>query len=503
MSSPDIEKAGLISGGNKKDSEQKARCTNITLGLVFVGLFVFLVAMAATYGTKPLLVPSPPPPLPPPSPPPPPAPKPPSPPPVPPTPPSPFPPSPSPSPPPTPPPLPTSPRPPPSPPTPPAPPTPPSPPTPPPAPPSPPSPSPFPYPSPPPAPPSPPTPSPPTPSPPPASLSQGALLLQVRTSLGDPPALAAWNTTTGTNPCLWTPCVRCNAEVVVGLVCPVNTVLGNNILLPSSLSALTTLQTVTLQGAGFTGPLPAAWSTLTQLSALTLNYNNLTGSIPASWTAISSTLTIVSLVKNTLMCGAYPSGFSPPVTIRAVSTGLGIPCASPPPSPFPPPSPIPPPSPPSASSSLLTLKDATDALEWASSGLNWTSPSPCPNLWTGVTCTNGLPTSVNLADNFFSLSSTSPNLPGNLGYVTSLQSLNLTNNLYSSTLPASWSMLSALTYLDLSGSNNMMGSVPPSWGTGMTAMSSTQGAMIKLAGPICGTLPSNLNISAPNYVASC
>ena len=95
---------------------------------------------------------------------------------------------------------------------------------------------------------------------------------------------------------------------------------------------------------------------------------------------------------------------------------------------------------------------------WAAAGLvGWTSAldTPCSPLWAGVVCSSGLPVGLELDG--LALSGT---LPDQLGFVTSLRSIDLSGSALTGSLPASWSLLTGLTALLLHGGNQLSGTLP-------------------------------------------
>lgn len=87
---------------------------------------------------------------------------------------------------------------------------------------------------------------------------------------------------TGSTPCNWYGVSCVNGRVT--LLYPRNNNLSGT--LPSSLSALTNLQTLVLSNNNLSGPIPAGLSTLTNLQILNLSDNNLRGCMPASLSAL-------------------------------------------------------------------------------------------------------------------------------------------------------------------------------------------------------------------------
>ncbi len=114
------------------------------------------------------------------------------------------------------------------------------------------------------------------------------------------------------------------------------------------------------------------------------------------------------------------------------------------------------------SSALLALREAVTVASWPAGAVGWTVESdPCSPLWTGVVCQLGLPTSVDM-----SALGLVGQLPANLAFATTLQSLQLSDNYLTGSLPPAWSQLNALTLLDVS-SNALVGTLPDAWGAAM------------------------------------
>ena len=85
-------------------------------------------------------------------------------------------------------------------------------------------------------------------------------------------------------------------------------------------------------------------------------------------------------------------------------------------------------------------------------GLDLCTGYPCSPLWAGVVCASGLPAGLELDG--LALSGT---LPDQLGFVTSLRSIDLSGSALTGSLPASWSLLTGLTALLLHGGNQLSG----------------------------------------------
>ncbi|XP_008234117.1 PREDICTED: probable LRR receptor-like serine/threonine-protein kinase At5g10290 [Prunus mume] len=135
--------------------------------------------------------------------------------------------------------------------------------------------------------------------------SQGEALYSLRTSLNSSPEqLKDWNINQ-VNPCTWSN-VNCDPNNKVTSVTLSN--IGFSGILSPKLGALTTLQTLALQGNGITGEIPKEFGSLISLTTLNLDDNNLTGEIPSSLGNLRE-LHFLSLNQNNLS-GNIPESFS-------------------------------------------------------------------------------------------------------------------------------------------------------------------------------------------------
>ncbi|GAA4409267.1 hypothetical protein GCM10023187_32300 [Nibrella viscosa] len=197
--------------------------------------------------------------------------------------------------------------------------------------------------------------------------------------------------------------------------------------LPSSLSALTSLQVLRLFGNDLSGSLPASWSALTNLRDLRAQGNQLSGSLPDSWSALTN-LQVLILDNNNLN-GSLPASWSALASLQELwLVGNQLSGSLP------------------ASWSALTKLQLLRAQSNQLSGSLPTSWSALPNLQ-----------QLYLNDNQLSGS-----LPDSWSALPSLRVLNLFQNQLSGSLPASWSALTSLQVLRLFG-NDLNGSLPASW----------------------------------------
>ena len=74
--------------------------------------------------------------------------------------------------------------------------------------------------------------------------------------------------------------------------------------IPPTISALSSLQVLSLKSLSLAGPLPAEMDLLTSMVQLRLDGNYLTGTIPDEWNGLTS-LTVLSLTENQLT-GSMP-----------------------------------------------------------------------------------------------------------------------------------------------------------------------------------------------------
>ncbi|GAB3510321.1 hypothetical protein GCM10027341_48610 [Spirosoma knui] len=205
------------------------------------------------------------------------------------------------------------------------------------------------------------------------------------------------------------PCTSNGGNAWYGVTCESGRVTGLNLFnnqlsgtIPSSMSALSSLQRLSLASNQLSGYIPASLSALTDLQVLRLGSNALSGSIPSNLGALSD-LQELSLASNLL------SGSIPP--------DLGA---------------------------LTNLQE----LDLSSNRL-----------------TGSIPLSLGALSNLQLLSLTgnrlSGNIPASLGALTSLQYLYLQNNLLTGSIPSSLSVLTSLKQLYLNN-NQLSGCWPAS-----------------------------------------
>jgi len=129
---------------------------------------------------------------------------------------------------------------------------------------------------------------------------------------------------------------------------------------------------------------------------------------------------------------------------------------------------------------LLEFYDSTNGDSWTNkTGWNTTN-TPCS--WTGITCSNGYVTRLELGSNQLSGS-----MPSNLGNLTKLQRLNLYNNQLVGTIPTELGSLSSLQFLIL-GNNQLTGAIPSELGN----LSNLKDITLS-SNQLAGTIPSALS----------
>ncbi|WVZ54935.1 hypothetical protein U9M48_005668 [Paspalum notatum var. saurae] len=138
------------------------------------------------------------------------------------------------------------------------------------------------------------------PPPPQAAAGEAALLLKIKSSWGDPPALAGWNASAAGAHCDW-PYVWCDTEGrVVSL-----TLIGAGVAGPfldaiGDLSALTSLD---LSNNNISGAFPTALYRRASIEYLGLSHNNLTGELPSDMgLSLGESLIALFLDHNLFSC---------------------------------------------------------------------------------------------------------------------------------------------------------------------------------------------------------
>lgn len=221
--------------------------------------------------------------------------------------------------------------------------------------------------------------------------------------------------------------------------------------LPDGYSVLTKLTYLNLQDNSLTKTLPASWSALSKLNYMNLGINQLSSTIPTAWASISppglTSLTKLIVASNPLLCGPLPGTWTTSL-VTVLDSAVGNACPSPPP------------APPSVKNGLLSLRSAMTVSSWSAAGIGgWTADTePCSGTWDGVTCSGSTVIAVNLASGQLVGS-----LPSTLSYVTGLQTLVLSSNILSGSVPVDLSALStSLRRLELA-SNSLTGTLPTEW----------------------------------------
>ncbi|XP_072986416.1 receptor protein kinase-like protein ZAR1 [Typha latifolia] len=131
--------------------------------------------------------------------------------------------------------------------------------------------------------------------------TDGLALLALKSAISSDPtgALDSWSES-DSEPCAW-PGVTCQSGRVTALAISNRSLAG---YLPSELSLLSSLETLTLPYNLLSGPIPAAISSLRDLTVLDLSHNLLSGSIPSDMGGLGS-LSRLDLSSN-LLNGSLP-----------------------------------------------------------------------------------------------------------------------------------------------------------------------------------------------------
>eukprot|EP00698_Gefionella_okellyi_P013240 TRINITY_DN3615_c0_g1_i5.p1 TRINITY_DN3615_c0_g1~~TRINITY_DN3615_c0_g1_i5.p1 ORF type:complete len:5028 (-),score=1048.37 TRINITY_DN3615_c0_g1_i5:200-15283(-) len=272
-------------------------------------------------------------------------------------------------------------------------------------------------------------------------------LLDIYSTMGGGSWTVNWDTTLSYS--AWNG-VYLAGTVVTRLELPLNQMSGS---VPTSVSGLRALVSLNLYGNSVTGPLPDSLSALSMLTRLDLASNQLSGSIPNSITSIG-TLQLLSLSQN-MFSGALPMGAlwtalaSYDVQLNSLTgsipTVIGV----------------------------MTALTALSLSNNAISGIIPTDVQLLTNLHAMALMNNALSGSLPLAANspiqtlLVSGNSLSSTLPAALGSAANLRWLDVTGNALTGSLPVGITALSNLQQLLLSG-NQLSGSLPPS----LTAMAS-------------------------------
>ena len=182
--------------------------------------------------------------------------------------------------------------------------------------------------------------------------------------------------------------------------------LGSNLFtstLPTAWSALTGLTYLSLSSNTLSSSMPSVWSAMGELKQLNLGYNSLTGTLPALWADASGMTSLTRLIvsSNTDLCGAYPGSWTSSL-VTSTGTLLGGTCAQ--------------------TAGLLAVKTAVTSSWPFASG--WTDATdPCTDSWSAVTCTGSVVTGLDLG--FYSLAGS---LAADFSKVAGLQNLKLADN---------------------------------------------------------------------------
>ncbi|KAG1327262.1 receptor protein kinase-like protein ZAR1 [Cocos nucifera] len=135
--------------------------------------------------------------------------------------------------------------------------------------------------------------------------TDGLALLALKSAISSDPtgALDAW-LDSDRDPCGWFG-VTCRRGRITAITLSNRSLEG---YLPSELSLLSALQTLSLSCNSLSGPIPAAITSLRSLTALDLSHNNLSGPVPAEIGALDS-LSHLDLSSN-LLNGSLPPAFA-------------------------------------------------------------------------------------------------------------------------------------------------------------------------------------------------
>eukprot|EP00873_Tetraselmis_striata_P024009 jgi/Tetstr1/444273/TSEL_032165.t1 len=240
--------------------------------------------------------------------------------------------------------------------------------------------------------------------------------------------------------------------------------------LPVPWSTLTAITSMDLSDNAFSGGLPESWSVLGALTNLNVAGNQLTGGVPEQYSAMSS-LTQLNVTNNALQ-GFVPSalGYVSVIGLEMAMPGVDFNVTT---------APTPATIDPTVEQQMGLLLQVQVLMGGLAS---WSPATDMCTQWVGVTCgSEGTVTSLDLSNSGLR----GATLPVQIGFLTSLRQLDLSNNELVGSLPEQWSALSNLTELNLS-SNQLIGELPEQW----SAMSSLQ-SMNVAGNYITGVTPSS------------
>lgn len=269
---------------------------------------------------------------------------------------------------------------------------------------------------------------------------------------------SAWNNKTNwltdCNPCSWYG-ISCLNGRVDGIDLRFNHLVGT---FPTSLSALTQLRSLYVDGNQLSGPIPASVTALTKLQAFSGNFNQLTGSIPPN---IGNLTQLQGLyLSNNQLTGSIPTSLTALSNLGGLNLGVN-----------------------QLSGPLPTSLGNLTKLQNINLTANQLSGS--------------LPVSLIRLTNlqYLSLGSNqlSGTLPTSLSALTQLRGLYLSGNRFSGPLPSSLGLLPNLLELYL-GANQFTGLIPASLGS-LTKLIALDLSYNQLSGAIPSSLGSLINIS--------
>jgi len=330
------------------------------------------------------------------------------------------------------------------------------------------------------------------------------------TSIGQYPYYNGWSClpggTTSTDPCqsggMWTGVMCTNGHVST---IDVDYLSGT---LPSSLGLLSTLTRLQSEGGVFTGTIPPEIGSLDALVTLRLGDNRLSGTLPSSLGLLSSMVicylfensftgsiptTLCNLTKlysfaltasdsNIGICGEYPTCWG---ELGGYSDVALHTCAG---------------DTPSFQDSALcgfiaatNIASFTNYEEWSCVAGGTTSSHPCRTdaVWTGIGCTGGFVSAINVASQGIA-----GTLPSSLGLLSTLRLIYLDENVFAGTIPPEIGSLDALVTLRL-GDNRLSGTLPSSLG-----LLSSMMICYLFENSFTGSIPTTLcNLTKLHYLA--